>query len=100
MRFHLSIRQDLWSKYRAWKGLSSDDEAIVLQDYFDDGSGKAFRYDQTNAINATIRSTNPHLLSGFGLLTPGCRMCRIRTYLGPSLLRTSIACQKSGGGFE
>src|SRR5271167_3905094 len=48
--------KDLWSKYRAWKGLSSDEEAIVLQDYFDDGSGKAPRYYQTNAINATIEA--------------------------------------------
>ena len=48
--------KDLWSKYRAWKGLNSDEEAIVLQDYFDDGSGKAPRYYQTNAINATIEA--------------------------------------------
>src|ERR1700688_2701124 len=48
--------KDLWSKYRAWKGLTPDEEAIVLQDYFDDGSGKAPRYYQTNAINATIEA--------------------------------------------
>ncbi|MGA9526833.1 MAG: DEAD/DEAH box helicase family protein, partial [Terriglobales bacterium] len=48
--------KELWSKYRAWKGLSSDEEAIVLQDYFDDGSGKAPRYYQTNAINASIEA--------------------------------------------
>jgi type I restriction enzyme R subunit len=32
---------DLWDRYRRWKGLSSEAEQIVLQDYFDDGSGKA-----------------------------------------------------------
>src|SRR4051812_1764998 len=32
--------KDLWSKYRAWKGLTPDEEEIVLQDYFEDGSGK------------------------------------------------------------
>jgi type I restriction enzyme R subunit len=48
--------KDLWSRYRAWKGLSPKDEEIVLQDYFDDGSGKAPRYYQTNAINATIEA--------------------------------------------
>ena len=32
--------KELWSKYRAWKGLTPDEEEIVLQDYFDDGSGK------------------------------------------------------------
>jgi type I restriction enzyme, R subunit len=31
-------------------------EQIVLQDYFDDGSGKAPRYYQVNAINATIEA--------------------------------------------
>ena|SRR6202041_454277 len=45
--------KDLWSKYRAWKEHSPDEEAIVLQDYFDDDSGKALRCCQTNAINAT-----------------------------------------------
>src|SRR5277367_6296972 len=48
--------QELWSKYRAWKGLTPDEEAIVLQDYFEDGSGKGPRYYQTNAINATIEA--------------------------------------------
>lgn len=48
--------KDLWSKYRAWKGLSPDEEAIVLQDYFEDGSGKGPRYYQTNAINAAIEA--------------------------------------------
>ena len=30
---------DLWARYRAWKGLDPEAEQIVLQDYFDDGSG-------------------------------------------------------------
>src|SRR5665647_1890723 len=34
---------ELWTRYRAWKGLDSEAEQIVLQDYFDDGSGKAPR---------------------------------------------------------
>jgi type I restriction enzyme R subunit len=33
----------LWARYRAWKGLTREAERIVLQDYFDDGSGKALR---------------------------------------------------------
>ena len=47
---------DLWAKYRAWKRLTPEAEAIVLQDYFDDGSGKAPRYYQVNAINAAIEA--------------------------------------------
>lgn len=48
--------KDLWARYCAWKGLTSEEEAIVLQDYFDDGSGKTPRYYQVNAINAAIEA--------------------------------------------
>src|SRR6202140_678543 len=41
--------KDLWTKYCAWKGLTPDEEEIVLQDYFDDGSGKVPRYNQASA---------------------------------------------------
>src|SRR5262245_49459327 len=44
----------LWSKYCSWKGLTPLEEAVVTQEYFDDGSGKGPRYYQANAINATI----------------------------------------------
>ena len=47
---------DLWARYRAWKGLDADAEQIVLQDYFNDGSGKAPRYYQVNAVNAAIEA--------------------------------------------
>lgn len=47
---------ELWSRYRKWKNLTPDEEQIVLQDYFDDGSGKAPRYYQCNAVNAAIEA--------------------------------------------
>jgi len=47
---------DLWEKYRAWKGLTPEEEKIVLQDYFDDGSGKSPRYYQCNAVNSAIEA--------------------------------------------
>ena len=47
---------DLWARYRAWKGLTPEAESMVLQDYFDDGSDKAPRYYQVNAINAAIEA--------------------------------------------
>ena len=47
---------DLWARYRAWKGLTAESEKIVLQDYFDDGGGKAPRYYQVNAINAAVEA--------------------------------------------
>jgi type I restriction enzyme R subunit len=47
---------DLWARYANWKGLDAEAEQIVLQDYFDDGSGKAPRYYQINAVNAAIEA--------------------------------------------
>ena len=47
---------ELWMRYRTWKGFTPDTEKIVLQDYHDDGSGKAPRYYQVNAVNAAIES--------------------------------------------
>jgi type I restriction enzyme R subunit len=47
---------ELWERYRVWKGLTSEEEKIVLQDYFDDGSGKSPRYYQCNAVNAAIEA--------------------------------------------
>jgi type I restriction enzyme R subunit len=46
----------LWSIYREWKGLTPDQEEVVLQDYFDDGSGRRPRYYQRNAINAATEA--------------------------------------------
>jgi type I restriction enzyme R subunit len=48
--------KQLWAKYAKWKGITPDEEEIVLQDYFDDGSGKVPRYYQQNAINASIEA--------------------------------------------
>ena len=38
------------------EGPDAEAEQIVLQDYFDDGSGKAPRYYQVNAVNAAIEA--------------------------------------------
>jgi len=47
---------ELWRLYSQWKGLDTSAEALVLQDYYDDGSGKAPRYCQVNAVNAAIEA--------------------------------------------
>ena len=47
---------ELWSRYRSWKGLDSAGEQLVLQDYYDDGSGKTPRYYQVNAVNAAVEA--------------------------------------------
>ncbi|RVQ67109.1 DEAD/DEAH box helicase [Croceicoccus ponticola] len=46
--------EELWQRYAAWKGLTPEAEGIVLEDYFDDGSGKTPRYYQVNAVNAAM----------------------------------------------
>ena len=48
--------EDLWSRYKEYKGLASKQEKIVTQDYYDDGSGREPRYYQVNAINRTIEA--------------------------------------------
>ncbi len=47
---------DLWKLYRSWKGLDEPAAELVLQDYYEDGSGKAPRYYQVNAVNAAIEA--------------------------------------------
>jgi type I restriction enzyme R subunit len=46
----------LWSIYREWKGLTAEQEHVVLQDYFDDGGRREPRYYQRNAINASTEA--------------------------------------------
>ena len=48
--------EELWRRYRQWKGLSPEVEEIVLQDYFDDGTDRQPRYYQRNAINAATEA--------------------------------------------
>ncbi|KJS38439.1 MAG: restriction endonuclease [Rhodospirillaceae bacterium BRH_c57] len=48
--------EDLWARYRAWKGLSPEAEKVVLQDYYQDGSNRKPRYYQINAVNAAIEA--------------------------------------------
>ena len=46
----------LWNIYSRSKGLTPEAEEVVLQDYFDDGSGREPRYYQRNAINRTTEA--------------------------------------------
>jgi type I restriction enzyme R subunit len=47
---------DLWSRYRAWKGLSDESEKVVRVPYHDDGGGKEPRYYQRVAAQRTIEA--------------------------------------------
>ncbi|GAB3282861.1 EcoAI/FtnUII family type I restriction enzme subunit R [Parahaliea aestuarii] len=48
----------LWAKYRAFKGYSDAQLPTITQDYYDDGSGKSPRYYQLQAINKTVEAVS------------------------------------------
>ncbi len=48
--------EELWQKFRAWKGYTDAQLPIITQPYHDDGSGKTPRYYQLQAINKTIEA--------------------------------------------
>ena len=52
--------EELWKKYKAYKGISDDLDAIVAQDYFSDGSTRSPRYYQQIAINRTVEAIARH----------------------------------------
>ncbi len=48
---------DLWSKFKKYKGITSkEQERIISQEYFSDGSGRKPRYYQEIAINRTLEA--------------------------------------------
>jgi type I restriction enzyme R subunit len=47
---------DLWSRYRAWKGITDESTKVVQHPFHDDGSGKEPRYYQRIAIQRTIEA--------------------------------------------
>lgn len=47
---------ELWRRYCEWKGITPEEEKVVTQDYYSDGSDKKPRYYQLNAINRTIEA--------------------------------------------
>jgi type I restriction enzyme R subunit len=46
--------EELWTRYQASKGYTPEQEAVVTQDYHEDGSQKTPRYYQLIAINRTV----------------------------------------------
>ncbi len=46
----------LWQRYREWKGLGPAVEPIVLEQYYEEASGKQPRYYQEIAINNTVEA--------------------------------------------
>jgi len=52
--------EELWQKYKAYKGISDDLDPIVAQDYFSDGTTRSPRYYQQIAINRTVEAVAQH----------------------------------------
>ena len=50
--------EDLWRRYRTFKGIDDNVNTIINQEYHDDGSGKTPRYYQQIAINRTIEAVS------------------------------------------
>jgi len=50
--------EQLWQKYCAYRGFKESQLPLITQDYHDDGSGKAPRYYQLQAINKTIEAVS------------------------------------------
>jgi type I restriction enzyme, R subunit len=48
--------EELWQKYKAFKGITDEAAPVVAQDYFSDGSTRTPRYYQQIAINLTIEA--------------------------------------------
>lgn len=47
---------ELWIRYKQYRGIETTDENKVIQPYYSDGSGKGPRYYQVEAINQTIEA--------------------------------------------
>ena len=60
--------EQLWQKYKAFKGITDEMAAVVAQEYYSDGSNRSPRYYQQIAINRTVEAiarnegNNRHLL--------------------------------------
>lgn len=49
--------EELYQRYKIWKGLTTEEEAVVTQDYYYSPTSKTPRYYQEIAINRTIEAT-------------------------------------------
>lgn len=48
--------EELWKRYKSYRGIEDEDEALIVQPYYSDSSGKEPRYYQVEAINRTIEA--------------------------------------------
>jgi type I restriction enzyme R subunit len=48
--------KELWQRYKTYRNIEDEEEELILEPYYEDGSGKSPRYYQTEAINRTIEA--------------------------------------------
>src|SRR5206468_6633466 len=48
--------QQLWKRYKQFRGIADNEEKLVVQPYHEDPTGKEPRYYQIDAINRTIEA--------------------------------------------
>lgn len=48
--------EELWERYKRWRGIEEEHEPIVTHDYHSSARGKTPRYYQENAINRTVQA--------------------------------------------
>ncbi len=48
--------EDLWQRYKKFKGITDTTENVISQQYYTDASGKTPRYYQINAINSAVEA--------------------------------------------
>lgn len=48
--------QEIWQRYKTYRGIAEEEVELVLEPYYDDGSGKEPRYYQMEAINRVIEN--------------------------------------------
>lgn len=47
---------EVWQRYKTYRGIADEEEPLVVEPYFDDGSGKEPRYYQVEAINRVVEA--------------------------------------------
>jgi type I restriction enzyme R subunit len=53
--------EELWTRYRAAKGYTPEQETVATQEYYEDGSQKTPRYYQPSSSPSTARWTRSHV---------------------------------------
>nr|WP_262500669.1 type I restriction endonuclease [Polynucleobacter wuianus] len=69
--------EELWARYCKWKGVNTPEaKNTVEMPYYDDGTGRAPRYYQVNAVNRTIEAVANGANRILLVMATSCNQCR------------------------